>query len=62
MEKGVDIATLAAGVATIALGILLLLDQLGLIDLTIGFLVPALLAAAGVVLLASGLSGPGRRA
>lgn len=61
MEKRVDMVTLVAGIATIALGVMLLLDQLDLINLTIGYVVPALLAAAGVVLLASGLFGPGRR-
>ncbi len=54
--------TLVAGLATMAFGSLLLLDQLDLIDLTVGYLLPALLATAGVVLLASGLSGPGPRA
>lgn len=54
--------TLVAGLATMAFGSLLLLDQLDLIDLTVGYLLPALLATAGVVLLAGGLSGPGPRA
>lgn len=61
MARGVDIVTLVAGLATMAFGTLLLLDQLDLIVLSIGLLVPALLATIGVVLLASGLSGPGSR-
>jgi hypothetical protein len=62
MDRRVDMVTLVAGLATMAFGSLLLLDQLDLIDLTVGYLLPALLATAGVVLLASGLSGPGPRA
>jgi hypothetical protein len=61
MKREVDIVTLVAGLATMAFGTLLLLDQLDLIVLSIGLLVPAVLATIGVVLLASGLSGPGSR-
>lgn len=43
----------------VALGTLLLLDQAGTIDLTFAYLLPALTAALGALLLASGLAGRG---
>jgi hypothetical protein len=51
-----DWASLAAGLVLIGLGGLLLFDRSGAIDLRFGYLWPALLAAAGAILLASGLS------
>lgn len=57
-----DVTSLVAGIAVIALGVLLLLDRLGPIDVGFGYLGPALLATIGAMLLASGLSrGAGRR-
>jgi hypothetical protein len=45
-----------AGLATIALGVLLLLDRTGTIDVQFNYMVPAVLAAIGAVLLSAGLS------
>ena len=53
-----DLASLVAGLAVSALGVVLLLDQTDAIDLSFGYLVPALLAVVGSILLAAGLSGP----
>ena len=51
-----DLTSLVAGLAVLALGVLLLLDRLGTLDLGFGYLAPALAAVAGAILLASGLS------
>jgi Domain of unknown function (DUF5668) len=55
-----DPASLAAGLAVCALGVLLLLDQTDTIDLRFGYLWPALLGTIGVILLAVGLAGQRR--
>jgi hypothetical protein len=47
-----------AGSAIIALGVLLLLDAGGTLDLRLGVLGPAACAALGAILLASGMSRP----
>jgi len=52
---GADRALIVAGVATVVVGALELLDQLGAIALGFGYTAPLLLAAAGAVLLAAGL-------
>jgi hypothetical protein len=52
----VDVPSLVAGIAILALGMLLLLDTAGTIDLRFGLLWPALTATLGAILLASGLS------
>lgn len=51
-----DWTSLAAGLVLMGLGSLLLLDRTDAIDLRFGYLWPALLAAVGAILLASGLS------
>jgi uncharacterized membrane protein YidH (DUF202 family) len=51
-----DRSLIAAGLATIALGALLLLDRTGAIDVRFDYMLPALLAAVGVVLLVTGIS------
>ena len=53
-----DLASLVAGLALSALGVVLLLDQVDAIELSFGYLVPALLAVVGSIVLAVGLSGP----
>ena len=53
-----DMTSLVAGVAVV--GILLLLDELGRLDLGFGWAAPALLAVIGAILLAAGLEGPRR--
>ena len=54
--RRVDGASLAAGLVLIGLGGLFLLDRVEALDLRFGYLWPALLAAVGAILLASGLS------
>ena len=58
--RSFDWTSLAAGLVLIALGALLLLDRTDAIDLRFGYLWPALLAAVGAIMLASGLSRRGR--
>ena len=59
-RAGFDPASLIAGALVIALGGLLLLDQADVLDLRFEYLLPALLATIGGILLACGLSGPPR--
>lgn len=54
--REIDRTSLVGGVAVIALGTLLLLDRIEVLDLGFGYLWPALAATAGAILLASGLS------
>jgi hypothetical protein len=54
-RRGADRTLIVAGVATIVVGALELLDQLGAIALGFGYTAPLLLAAAGAALLAAGL-------
>ncbi len=51
-----DGVSVAAGLAVALLGVLLLLDQAGALDLGFDYLAPAVLATVGAVLLAAGLS------
>ena len=55
-RRNVDIPALVAGIAIVALGLLLLLDAADAINLGFGFFWPALIATIGVILLASGVS------
>ena len=55
-RRRADRTLIAAGFATIALGTLLLLDRTRVIDVQFDYMVPAVLAAVGAVLLAAGLS------
>jgi hypothetical protein len=55
-----DPGSLASGVIVIVLGLVLLLDRAGAIDLRFDYWWPAALAALGGVLLACGLAGPPR--
>jgi hypothetical protein len=55
VRRPFDRASLIAGLAIAALGALLLLDQLGAIDIGFGYAAPAVAATAGTVLLAVGL-------
>jgi len=59
MRRVVDTVSLVAGVAVTGLGLLLLLDQTGVLRLRFDYLGPAMLAAVGAVLLVSGLSKDG---
>ena len=55
--KRLDRTLIAAGLVTIALGALFLLDRLRVIDVHFGYAMPAVLAAAGIVLIVCGLQG-----
>jgi len=56
MRRASDLAALTGGLVTVALGALLALDAAGAIRLSFGWLWPALLAAVGAILVASGLA------
>jgi hypothetical protein len=51
-----DIPALVAGLALLALGTVLLLDALGVLDLGFGLFAPIACAVTGAILLANGLS------
>jgi uncharacterized membrane protein len=59
-RPGFDPASLVAGLILIVLGGLLLLDQADVIDLSLAYALPAVLAAVGGIFLACGLAGPPR--
>jgi uncharacterized membrane protein len=59
-RPGYDPASLIAGVIVIVLGGLLLLDQADVLELSPEYVLPAVLAAVGGILLACGLAGPPR--
>ena len=58
MPRSADVTSLVAGLCVVALGVLLLLDATGSIELRFGVLAPAACAALGAILLASGLTRP----
>jgi uncharacterized membrane protein YidH (DUF202 family) len=55
-RRRADRTLIAAGLVTIALGALFLLDRLEIIDVRFGYAMPAVLAAAGIVLLVAGMT------
>ena len=60
-RPGYDPASLIAGVIVIVLGGLLLLDQADVFEIGPEYMLPAVLAAVGGLLLACGLAGPPRK-
>ena len=52
-----DRVSIVAGLAVGGLGVVLLLDQTGLIELRFGYALLAILACVGAILLAAGLDG-----
>jgi hypothetical protein len=54
-----DITSLVAGIAVLALGIFLLLDATGAVELEFAVLAPVACAATGAILLARGLTRSG---
>ena len=58
MRRSPDPTSLVAGIACSRLGVLLLLDATGTLDLRFGVLAPAACAATGAILLASGHDPP----
>jgi hypothetical protein len=61
VRRGVDRTSLVAGLAVCGLGVLLLLDRTGVIDLRFGYALPAMFAALGAILVVAGLEGPRER-
>jgi hypothetical protein len=59
-RPGYDPASLIAGLILILLGGLLLLDQADVLELAPEYMLPAVLAAVGGILLVCGLAGPPR--
>ena len=56
MKRGrADRTLIVAGLVTVALGTLLLLDRTDVLDVRFDYMLPAVLAAIGAVLLAAGL-------
>lgn len=60
MTRPPNVTALVAGVALVVLGVLLVLDADGSIDLRFAYTAPVVLAALGAILLASGLQTRGR--
>lgn len=58
MRRRPDITSLVAGVCVAGLGVLLLLDASDTLDLRFAVLGPAVCAALGAILLASGMTRP----
>jgi hypothetical protein len=60
-RPGFDPASLVAGTIVIVLGLLLLLDQADVLEVSPAYMLPAVVAAVGGILLACGLAGPPRK-
>ena len=60
MRRSADRVSIVAGLAVCGLGVVLLLDRTGVIELRFGYGLPAVLACVGAILLAAGLDGPRR--
>jgi hypothetical protein len=56
MRRPIDLVSVIAGLTVAGLGLLLLLDRVGAVDLRFDTLAPAVLATVGAVLVATGLS------
>jgi hypothetical protein len=55
--RRLDRTSLVAGLAITAVGVLLLLDRAGAIDLRFAYAAPLVIAAVGAILLTAGLEG-----
>lgn len=60
MRRPPNVTVLLTGIAVFALGVLLVLNADGTIDLRFAYTVPVLIGALGAILLASGLASRGR--
>ena len=58
MNHRADRLSIVAGLAICGLGVVLLLDRTGVIELKFAYGLPAVLACVGAILLAAGLEGP----
>jgi hypothetical protein len=56
MTRPPNVTVLLTGIAVLALGVLLVLDGHGVIDLRFAYMGPVLVGAVGAILLASGLA------
>jgi hypothetical protein len=61
MSRSPNVTSLVAGLVVTALGALVVMNADGRLDLDFAYMGPALVAALGAVLLASGLAARGRR-
>jgi hypothetical protein len=61
MTRAPNVMALMTGIALVALGVLLVLDADGSIDLGFAYMAPVLVGALGAILLASGLASRSRR-
>jgi hypothetical protein len=60
MRRSPNVTVLLTGLAVLALGVLLVLDAGGAIDLRFAYMAPVLVGGLGAILLASGLAARGR--
>jgi hypothetical protein len=60
MTRPPSVTVLLTGIGVFALGVLLVLDTDGTIDLRFAYMAPVLVGALGAILLASGLASRGR--
>jgi hypothetical protein len=60
MRRSPNVTLLLTGLAVLALGVLLVLDADGAVDLRFAYMAPVLVGALGAILLASGLAGRSR--
>jgi len=60
MKRSPNVMVLLTGLAVLALGVLLVLDADGAVDLRFAYMAPVLVGALGSILLAGGLAGRGR--
>jgi len=60
MKSSPNVTVLLTGLAVLALGVLLVLDADGAVDLRFAYMAPVLVGALGAILLAGGLAGRGR--
>jgi hypothetical protein len=58
VPRSPDLTSIVAGICVAGLGVLLLLDATGGLELRFGVLAPAACAALGAILVASGMSRP----
>ncbi len=61
MSRSPNLTSLVAGLSVVALGVLVVLNADGSLDLGFAYMGPALVAALGAILLASGLAARRRR-
>jgi hypothetical protein len=58
VKRRPDRLSLVAGLAISGLGVVVLLDQTGVLELKLGYALPLILACVGAIVLTLGLEGP----